>query len=206
MQPSMHCFAWGVPLQRLKIWPSPICTRIREVAHSVSHLIPKEPYLTLSIGGRDADRSYRHWPAFLHLLDESTSVKFPNIVLLGSVNGQEMEERIDQEHLQKSAHHPSRPNEPAAISRNDLPIDRVHRLRRRPHACGAFDPDAPSVSLFRAQEPHHLWLTRSCHSSPIQSTSEDSAIAPGQILDQLSQLFNNGANAPNRQLHAKLAR
>ena len=109
-------------------------------AQSVSHLIPGQPYLTISIGGRDADRSYRHWPEFLRLLDEKAAGGIPNtIVLLGSDNGLEMEKDISPEQLQESGHSvPGRKTEPAAIEGVGLPCCCIHRLRRRIDACGAF--------------------------------------------------------------------
>lgn len=157
-----------------------------EVARTVLRLVPEEPFLTISVGGRDADRSYRHWPAFLHLLDQTSSAEIPRtIVLLGSDNGLEMAGQIEQETF-------SRLKIQSCVGQLSLLQSReiISKARTFVGCDGglmhvAHSTQTPSVTLFRAQEPHHLWLTKSCYSSPIQSAGEDSAIPPEQILDQL---------------------
>lgn len=157
-----------------------------EVAESVSDLAPKEPFLTISIGGRDHDRSYRHWPAFLHLLDQSDSGEIPKtIILLGSDNGLEMNGCIKQEKFSNLKIH-SYVAQLSLLQSREL----ISKSRAFVGCDGglmhvAHSTQTPSVTLFRAQEPHHLWLTKNCYSTPIQSPGEDSAIEPRQILSQL---------------------
>ncbi len=168
-------------------------------AQSVSHLIPGQPYLTISIGGRDADRSYRHWPEFLRLLDESAAGGIPNtIVLLGSGNGLEMEKDIFRNSyknlvIQSQVGKLSLLQSRVIVSSAAAFIGCDGGLMHVAHST-----DTPSVTLFRIQEPHHLWLTQSCYSRPIQSTGEDSDVAPGQLLHEL-------LIALNHQQPAKLA-
>lgn len=163
-----------------------------ETEQSVAQLIPGQPYLAVSIGGRDADRSYRHWPEFLRLLDERAAKgDIPaTIMLLGSDNGLEMEKSIVQSHyknlvIQSQVGKLSLLQSRVLVSRASVFIGCDGGLMHVAHSTST-----PSVTLFRIQEPHHLWLTRSCHSRPIQSTGEDSDIAPAQLLHELLIALN----------------
>lgn len=157
-----------------------------EVSQSVAHLIPEEPFLAISIGGQDDDRSYRHWPEFLHLLDQSNSGEIPKtVVLLGSENGLEMNGRIAQENFVNLNIHSfvgqlSLLQAREIISKSRTFIGCDGGLMHVAHST-----QTPSVSLFRAFETDHMYLTKSCHSIPIQSSGEVSAIEPAQILSQL---------------------
>ena len=157
-----------------------------EVYQSVAHLIPKEPFFTVAIGGIDTDRSYRHWPEFLHYLDRESSGEIPKmIVLVGSENGLEMNERITQEQfktlkIQTLVGQLTLLQAREIISKSQVYIGCDGGLMHVAHST-----QAPSVTLFRAQEPHYLRLTKSCHSTPIQSTGECSAILPIQVIEQL---------------------
>jgi heptosyltransferase-2 len=197
---NQTCFSYAAVnrLFNLKLSPAEIETAAKPYLHhhadteqSISHVVPGQPYLAISIGGRDADRSYRHWPEFLRLLDEQTASGIPrSVMLLGSDNGLEMDK---------------------AIARNSYKnlviqsqVGKLSLLQSRvliAHAAAfigcdgglmhvAHSTSTPSVTLFRLQEPHHLWLTRSCHSRPIQSSGEDSEIAPEQILHELLITLN----------------
>jgi ADP-heptose:LPS heptosyltransferase len=181
-----HLFDLKLTLSEIIKVAKPYLNSHEEVARSVADLIPGEPFLTVSIGGRDADRSYRHWPAFLKLLDQSNNSEIPkSIILLGSDNGLEMEALIKREKFSNLKIHSCVAQLSLLQSREIISRSRVFIGCDGGLMHVAHSTRTPSVTLFRAQEPYRLWLTESCHSSPIQSPGEDSDIDPSQIFSQL---------------------
>ncbi|WP_205959644.1 glycosyltransferase family 9 protein [Ramlibacter humi] len=156
---------------------------------SVASLIPQEPYVTVSIGGIDPFRSYRHWPEFLRLLDECDSAGVPKtVVLVGSDNGLDMLEKIQAEHYPRLRVRSLigqlsilQTREVIAQARAFVGCD--GGLMHVAHSTGT-----RSVSLFAVTEPWQYWLTERCGSLPIQSGSDVSAIEPVRILESLQEI------------------
>jgi heptosyltransferase-2 len=153
-----------------------------------------KPYIALSIGGIDPDRSYQHWVEFLHLLDnslDSNTLHIKNIVLLGSANGLESSQRIEKEQFNQIIIH-NYVNQANILESRHL-ISNARILI----ACDGglmhigHTTKTPSISLFRIQEPPEFRLTRSCHSTPIQSTGDVSDISPKTIWATLLGAFNH---------------
>ena len=157
-----------------------------QTAQSVAKFIPTQPYITISIGGRDTDRSYMYWTDFLQLLDEKVIAGMPStIVLLGSDNGLDMDSLIAGNEYKNLIIHSfvgklSLLQTRVLISKSKVFIGCDGGLMHVAHST-----KTPSVTLFRVQEPHPLWLTKSCFSRPIQSDGEDSDIPPKQIMTEL---------------------
>lgn len=147
-----------------------------------------KPFLALSIGGIDQDRSYQHWIKFLHLLDSKQhELKIPikNIVLVGSANGLTTSEEISNQYFKKITIH-NYVNQLSILKSRDL-ISQANLLI----ACDGglmhvgHTTSTPSISLFRTQEPSEFRLTKKCHSMPIQSTGDVSEITPELLFNTL---------------------
>lgn len=161
-----------------------------KTSKSISHLIPNKEFLVISIGGIDPYRSYRRWPEFLNLLDNTTYETVPTtIVLVGSDNGSEMEKIINtgtftrlkiSSYVGKLSLLQTR----EVISKALVFVGCDGGLLHVAHSTST-----PSISLFSNREPHHMWLTKKCHSTPIQSTGEDSLISPNEIAACLENLL-----------------
>jgi heptosyltransferase-2 len=153
-----------------------------------------QPYIALSIGGIDFDRSYQHWAEFLHLIDHGKYQLERNnlsIVLLGSDNGEDMANQILRESFKNISIHNfvgklSILESRELISQAKIFIACDGGLMHTGHSTGT-----PSISLFRNQEPPEFRLTESCHSSPIQSTGDVNAIPPHDIYEAYLNLIDN---------------
>ncbi len=151
------------------------------------------PYIALSIGGIDQDRSYQHWLEFLHLLDsKQESIQFPirDIVLIGSSNGLKTSQEIINTRFQKITIH-NYVSQLNILKSRDL-ISNAKLLI----ACDGglmhvgHTTQTSSISIFRTQEPSEFRLTKNCHSIPIQSTGDVSAVPPALIFKTVLDVFN----------------
>jgi ADP-heptose:LPS heptosyltransferase len=153
-----------------------------------------KPYIALSIGGIDPDRSYQHWVEFLHLIDsEKCHLERNNlsIALLGSGNGKDMANQILRESFNNISIHNfvgklSILESRELISQAKIFIACDGGLMHAGHSTGT-----PSISLFRNQEPPEFRLTESCHSTPIQSTGDVNGIPPHDIYKAYLDLMDN---------------
>lgn len=150
----------------------------------------KSPFVVIAVGGIDANRTYRNWPAVLKLIDESELHSlFSHVVLLGSENG-----RQDAESLMNLRF----PNLTllsyvGLLSLQESQTVIAQSLRFLGCDGGlmhvAHTTSTPTVTVF-ANEPSDLRLTRSCHSLPLQGRRDVNDIAPEQIVSALKESLN----------------
>lgn len=185
-------FSLGLSQDEIYESAKPYLHNTKETANSVSHLIPHEGFLAVSIGGIDPYRSYRFWPEFLRLLDQAPPHEAmpANIVLVGSNNGLEMETLILKNAFQRLR---------IQSCVGKLSILQTREIISKSRAfvgCDggllhvAHSTSTPSISLFSNREPHRMWLTPQCRSLPVQSPGEDSLIPPEDILENLRKLLS----------------
>ena len=147
----------------------------------------KQPFITISVGGIDANRSYRKWRDVLSLFDDSElSQAVQTVVLLGSENG-----RVCADELMNLTF--SKLNlisyvGQLTLKESQVVIDQSQRFI----GCDgglmhvAHTTSTPTVSIF-ANEPHHLRLTKRCHSLPLQGVCDVNDVLPDQIFNALRQ-------------------
>jgi heptosyltransferase-2 len=147
---------------------------------------PVSPAIALSVGGIDENRSYRHWPAVLAMLDAMDDESIPrHIVLLGSDNGADAEADILRRRFQRLqvVSHVARSSllEARAIIENSrLFVGCDGGLMHVAHSTST-----PSVTLFASGEQKRFFLTERCHSLGLQSPGGASEIAPAQIVQAI---------------------
>ncbi len=143
---------------------------------------PPGAAIALSVGGIDENRSYRHWPALLAMLDATDDDSLPrHVVLLGSDNGLGAASEIMRQ--------------PFARLRVESHVARCSLLEAREiiESCTLFvgcdgglmhvahSTSTPSVTLFSHREPMRFFLTERCRSIGLQSPGAASEIAPSEI-------------------------
>jgi ADP-heptose:LPS heptosyltransferase len=151
---------------------------------------PEAPFLVISVGGIDANRTYKQWGSVLHLLNESELANtVSNVVLLGSENGVEdaamlMKLRLSRIKVRSYV---------AKLSLKESQVMISHALRFLGCDGGlmhvAHTTSTPTVVIF-ASEPNHLRLTPRCFATPLQGLHDVNDIAPVQILNALQDSFN----------------
>jgi heptosyltransferase-2 len=147
---------------------------------------PVSDAIALSVGGIDENRSYRHWPALLAMLDAMEEESIPRrVVLLGSDNGVQAATEILQRRFQRLqvVSHVARSSllEARAIIGNcRLFVGCDGGLMHVAHSTST-----PSVTLFASGEQKRFFLTERCHSVGIQSAGGASEIAPEDIAQAI---------------------
>ncbi|PTB19385.1 heptosyltransferase [Trinickia symbiotica] len=151
---------------------------------AVSGKRPEHTAMALSVGGIDQNRSYRHWPSLLAMLDAMDDDRVPRqIVLLGSDNGLQMADEIMRKTFRRLE----------VVSH----VARLSLLEAREIIGGcrlfvgcdgglmhvAHSTETPSVTIFSHREPMRFFLTRRCHSLGLQSPGGASEVPPDAIAD-----------------------
>jgi len=185
-------FKLGLTQKEIEAVAKPYVGASENTIESARKLIPDVPYIAISVGGIDPYRSYRHWPEFIHLYDTQGAPPFPQkIILVGSENGRDMSGQIAAETFSNVSVE-SYVGKLSILQTREIIANAIAFV-----GCDggllhvAHSTSTPSVSLFSAGEPHHLWLTRQCNSMPLQSEGEDSLIRPEDILARLSMLLHS---------------
>lgn len=151
---------------------------------SIISLIPSRPFAALSLGGIDPTRTYQQWAQVLHLLDKllPPAPAFA-VVLIGSDNGLSFARTI--------INHQYRNLEICNL------VGKLSLLQTREVVVGAklfvgcdgglmhaaHSTATPSVTLFNHTEPNPYWLTPACHSTPLQSDTQVTAISPETVAN-----------------------
>jgi len=147
---------------------------------------PAAPAIALSVGGIDENRSYRHWPALLAMLDATDDESVPrHIVLLGSDNGLQaaseiMRQRFDRLHVVSHVARCSLLEARAIVESCRLFVGCDGGLMHVAHSTST-----PSVTLFAQREPMRFFLTQQCRSLGLQSAGGASEIAPETVLEAI---------------------
>lgn len=185
------CFKLGFSPKQISTIAKPYITSSKSKFLEATKEIPKECFITISVGGIDPWRTYQHWPEFLGLLNASEIQKIPRtIVLLGSGNGLEIQKKILSEKflnlkivtfVDKLSILESR----EFISKASLFIGCDGGLMHVAHST-----NTRSISLFRVNELPHLRLTQECHSLPIHSTDTVNSISPTLIFELLENIYS----------------
>ena len=180
--------------------------------HKIKKLVSalsQKTFITICIGGIDANRSYQYWPELLSLIDQSQNSALPkNIILLGSENGlvmskKIMSEKILQQHAKDIAHihtHTTSlfPNLNITSYVGKLSLLECHALIARSKffiGCDgglmhvAHTTPVTTVTLFANQEPPELWLTPSIPSHALYRRGDVNNIAPSDIIKKLDDVL-----------------
>lgn len=149
---------------------------------------PEAPAIALSVGGIDENRSYRHWPALLAMLDAADDESVPrHIVLLGSDNGLQaaseiMRQRFDRLQVVSQVARCSLLEASAIIESCRLFVGCDGGLMHVAHSTST-----PSVTLFAQREPMRFFLTERCRSLGLQSPGGASEIAPKAVAEAIKK-------------------
>jgi heptosyltransferase-2 len=157
------------------------------VVEKVSKLLPDSPFIVVSVGGIDQDRTYKKWDSFLHLLNDSAIInEAANVILLGSENG------IDESEYLLSLTF-SRLNVCSYVGKLSLQESQTviaHSLRFVGCDGGlmhiAHTTSTPTVVIF-SKEKNYLRLTPKCYATPLQGVSDVNDISPSQVINGLQQ-------------------
>jgi hypothetical protein len=156
---------------------------------AVRALIPTGRFIALSVGGMDANRTYRLWPEVLDRLDAQAEVALDDaadtIVLLGSDNGAEMARALVQRayrrlEVRSCVGRLSLLQSREIIAHAALFVGCDGGLMHVAHSTAT-----PSVSLFSNREPPYLRLTRRCQSLGLASPGDVDAIRPETIVEAI---------------------
>lgn len=161
--------------------------------NQVLRIKPETPFFVISVGGIDANRTYKKWDSVLHLLNESELANtVSNVVLLGSQNGAEDAEMLMNLRLSRIKVR----SYVAKLSLKESQVMISHALRFLGCDGGlmhvAHTTATPTVVIF-ASEPNHLRLTPSCFATPLQGLHDVNDIAPAEIFNALQNSFNTQA-------------
>jgi heptosyltransferase-2 len=179
-------FGLGLPDEALVRLAKPYLHQSDGARSALEGKRPVSPAIALSVGGIDENRSYRHWPAVLAMLDAMDDESIPrHIVLLGSDNGADAEADILRRRFQRLqvVSHVARSSllEARAIIENSrLFVGCDGGLMHVAHSTST-----PSVTLFASGEQKRFFLTERCHSLGLQSPGGASEIAPEQIVQAI---------------------
>lgn len=179
-------FRRGLSDEQLNRSAKPYLNCTQHTHASVSELLPNAPFIALSIGGVDPDRTYQHWSELLQLLDKASGeLGLCNVVLIGSDNGVSDAQCLSQQ--------------PCADLKITPLVGKIRLLQTRTviaHArlfvgCDgglmhvAHSTHTPSVAIFRRNEPCQYWLTPACESHPIQSEGHASQVPAKTIMSAI---------------------
>lgn len=177
-------FSLGLHADELTAISKPYLASSEATRESVRELLPARPFIALSAGGLDFNRTYHRWPEFVELLGRCEDARVPkDIVLLGSDNGLESASELCaaapgnvriHSLVGKLTFLQSR----EVVARAALFIGADGGLMHVAHST-----PTPSVSLFSNREPPYLRLTDACRSIGLQGGGDVDTIAPGSIMD-----------------------
>ncbi|MGN6581475.1 MAG: glycosyltransferase family 9 protein [Bordetella sp.] len=177
-------FSLGLHADELTAISKPYLASSEATRESVRELLPARPFIALSTGGLDFNRTYHRWPEFVELLGRCEEAHMPkDIVLVGSDNGLESAQALCAAAPGKVRIHSlvgkltflqSR----EVVARAALFIGADGGLMHVAHST-----PTPSVSLFSDREPPYLRLTEACRSIGLQGGGDVDTIAPDQIRD-----------------------
>lgn len=176
-------FSLGLGAGELAAVSKPYLASDEATRESVRELLSAQPFIALSAGGLDFNRTYHRWPEFVELLGRCDDERMPKeIVLLGSDNGLEIARELSaavpanvriRSLVGKLTFLQSR----EVVARAQLFIGADGGLMHVAHSTAT-----PSVSLFSDREAPYLRLTEACHSIGLQGSGDVDTIAPGQIM------------------------
>jgi heptosyltransferase-2 len=179
-------FGLGLSDEALVRLAKPYLHQSGEAHGAIGGKLPASSAIALSVGGIDENRSYRHWPALLAMIDAMEDESIPRkIVLLGSDNGVQAETEILQRRFQRLqiVSHVARSSlleARAIIARCRLFVGCDGGLMHVAHSTST-----PSVTLFASGEQKRFFLTERCHSVGLQSVGGASEIAPEDIAQAI---------------------
>ncbi|MDE1182798.1 glycosyltransferase family 9 protein [Paraburkholderia sp.] len=181
-------FSLGYSEQEIAALSKPYLASRAATTHSVQAMLPEQRFIALAVGGLDANRTYRHWPELLDMIDRSNDATLPDrIVLLGSDNGQSMADALlgrtfKRLKVSSCVGTLSLLQSREVIAHASLFVGADGGLMHVAHST-----PAPSVSLFSNKEPPALRLTERCNSIGIQSTGDVDDIAPNAVFDAIGK-------------------
>lgn len=152
----------------------------------IANQLPSGPFVVLAMGGVEPRRTYAHWRACLDAYDAAYAPGLPTgIVLLGSGNGADaatalMEAKFRHLELVSFVGQLTLRDAKRVIANASLFVGADGGLMHVAHTTRA-----PSVTLFAAAEPPYLRLTPRCQSTPLQTESDVSAVAPAELAETI---------------------
>ena len=142
--------------------------------------------ICIAIGGRESYRTYPLWPEVLVLLDQQPALTGTCVVLLGSENARQDEERIMNHHF-KGIHVVSAVGQlslaacASLIEKSDVFVGADGGLMHVAHAT-----DTPTVVLFSSDVPPDLRITQSTRCLPLMQGYDVETISPPSVVAAMS--------------------
>lgn len=179
-------FSLGLAPDELFARAKPYLREESDLPEAIARELPQGPFIVLGMGGVEPRRTYAHWRECLQAYDVACEPGMPTgVVLLGSGNGVEAAKALMEAkfvHLQLTSFTGQLTLRDAkrVIANAVLFVGADGGLMHVAHTTST-----PSVTLFAKAEPPYLRLTPRCQSTPLQTESDVSAVAPEALADTI---------------------
>ena len=161
----------------------------RHTQENVKKIIPDEPYISISVGGIDPLRTYKHWHDVLLLIDSLQSIKY--VCLIGSDNGLEFANLITKNEYKNL--------EIVTFVGNKSLIESFEIIKNSTLFMGcdgglvhvASAANTPSVMLFGGDALTALRITKAIPCIAIHSINSVNNIPASQVFECLCSALKN---------------
>ncbi|AJC22956.2 glycosyltransferase family 9 protein [Pandoraea pulmonicola] len=185
-------FSLGLASDELFARAKPYLREESDLPEAIARQLPCGPFIVLGMGGVEPRRTYAHWRECLQAYDVAYEPGMPaGVVLLGSGNGVDaakglMEAKFVHLRLTSFTGQLTLRDAKRVIANAALFVGADGGLMHVAHTTST-----PSVTLFAKAEPPYLRLTPRCQSTPLQTESDVSAVAPGALADTIIETLRS---------------